>query len=214
MSERPVSPREALSALVDGEAVPAQVAQACGAWRQDGDARAAWHDYQLIGDVMRSQDMAASGAPSADFLAKFRDRMAQEPVVLAPSAARRAAPTLVPKALQPLRRRAWTGPIAVAASFVAVLAAMLGNQPLPPGAAPWLTQAATGAADGLQTSLVAAAPVSVPEGPSFTRPATPEFASGPHFDRGLVAMPTAMRSTNLSFSNAQAMGQRVVFEQR
>ena len=120
MSDRNPSARESLSALADGEASPAEVAQACAAWRNDPEARARWHEHQLIGDVLLSQDLAVARSSEA-FLQNFRGRLAQEPVVLAPSAgARRAAAPEAAKVLRPLQRRAWTGPIAVAASFVAV----------------------------------------------------------------------------------------------
>ena len=41
---------EMLSALTDGQATPEEVARACAAWRDDPQARAAWHRYHLIGD--------------------------------------------------------------------------------------------------------------------------------------------------------------------
>lgn len=124
---------EALSALADGEATHPEVARACNAWRDDAQARAQWHNYQLIGDVMRSEELAdASG--SARFLKSFRERLAQEPVVLAPAGlVARHQPSVVdvglstPPAVQPLRRRVWAGPMAVAACFVMVVGALVNN---------------------------------------------------------------------------------------
>lgn len=140
--------REALSALADGEAQSPEVARACAAWRDQTDARASWHAYQLIGDVMRSEDLA-HGSRGDAFLKNFRERMAQEPVVLAPSAAqanrpsveqapqRHAAPAAVAAsasaAVRPLRRRAWAGPAAVAAGFVMMVGALMSSQILPTG---------------------------------------------------------------------------------
>ena len=127
------APFEALSALVDGEATPLEVARACTAWRDDAKVRAHWSTYQLIGDVMRSDEMAeASG--SADFLKSFRARLSQEPVILAPAGLTgRAQPMVVDVAVPqltqvPLRRRVWAGPMAVAACFVMIVGALVTNQ--------------------------------------------------------------------------------------
>lgn len=104
------SPRGRLSALADGE--PDAAAEGCRLWREDADARATWHAYQLIGDVLRSEDLASSGARDAAFLAGLRQRLAAEPVPLAP------APTA--HVAHGLRRLGWRAPAAVAAGFVVV----------------------------------------------------------------------------------------------
>src|SRR3954471_6915256 len=86
-SDRPSSPddnRRILSALADGDATPAEAARAFQAWRDDPEARASWHAYQLIGDVLRSDDLAADPAEDSAFLVALRARLATEPVVLAP----------------------------------------------------------------------------------------------------------------------------------
>lgn len=114
-SERPAN-AEQLSALVDGELPDADVASCCGTWRQDGDLRRRWHAYQLIGDVLRSDDLASDPARDAAFMDKLRTRLAGEPVVLAPAAA--LAPAAVPRFAR--RRWGWRAPSAVAAGFVAV----------------------------------------------------------------------------------------------
>ena len=53
------SSRRILSALADGDATDGEAARAFQAWRDDAGARAAWHSYQLIGDVLRSEDLAS-----------------------------------------------------------------------------------------------------------------------------------------------------------
>ncbi len=224
MSDRTPSTREALSALADGEASAAEVAQACAAWRGDGEARSSWHDYHLIGDVMRSQEAAGVTSGSA-FLKGFRERLAQEPVVLAPASsaaaeARRAAVAQVPvKALQPLRRRTWAGPIAVAASFLALVASFLGNPGGPMGGGSGLSTGqligAAPAAGGMGMSL-ADTQVSLAEGPSFNQPppATASLARDPRLDQALAVMRTAPSPSELSFSNAGALTRNVSFEQR
>lgn len=132
MSDRfsdPQQAREALSALADGEARGDEVARACAAWQRDPQARAAWHSYHLIGDVMRSEELARETA-SAAFLQKLQARLVEEPVVLAPrqaSTAAQRAPVVQPEQV-PLRRRAWAGPAAVAAGFVLVVGALVNIQ--------------------------------------------------------------------------------------
>jgi len=140
MSERTSDgaiPREILSALADGQAHADEVARASGAWRQQPETRATWHAYHLIGEAMRSPDQAAA-SDSAAFLQRMRARLAEEPVVLSPqsaqsvgrAAAASQAATGSVAAVQPLKRRMWAGPMAVAASFaviVGVLAVNLGG---------------------------------------------------------------------------------------
>ena len=113
--------RERMSALLDGELDTGAVAQACAHWRESGDARATWHAYHLIGDAMRSDDLAVDPADDAGFLAAFRARLANEPVVLAPRPLESA--TAAPRAVSngaAGRRWSWMAPTAVAAGFVAV----------------------------------------------------------------------------------------------
>jgi sigma-E factor negative regulatory protein RseA len=102
-------PRERLSSLLDGECDASSVEHACRAWRESADLRSTWHAYQLIGDVLRSDDLARPASRDAAFLAAVRTRLADEPVVFAPAAlaSRR-------------RRHPWMGPAAAAAGFVAV----------------------------------------------------------------------------------------------
>lgn len=100
-----------LSALADGEKEALPHAQAH--WRDDAGARERWHTYHLIGDVMRSEDLASPPGRDAAFLAALRTRLAAEPVPLAPA-------PLAPAAVAPARRLGWRAPLAVAAGFVAV----------------------------------------------------------------------------------------------
>jgi sigma-E factor negative regulatory protein RseA len=119
--------RERLSALADGELADGAVAQAVAAWRQSAELRAAWHAHQLIGDVLRSEDLASDTAHDAGFLASFRLKLANEPVVLAPHAA--AARDAAASTLR--RPRGWMTPTAVAAGFVAVAGVLTLTRPSP-----------------------------------------------------------------------------------
>ncbi|MGC4078210.1 MAG: sigma-E factor negative regulatory protein [Rubrivivax sp.] len=103
-----------LSALADGD--PSALDEGCARWRDDPQARRTWHAYQLIGDVMRSEDLANSASHDCAFLTGLRARLAEEPVVLAPQPLERPAAA----AGGARRRHAWLAPAAVAAGFVAV----------------------------------------------------------------------------------------------
>jgi sigma-E factor negative regulatory protein RseA len=105
--------RQKLSALMDGDADAAQAAGACGLWRSNPHARECWHTYHLIGDVLRSDELARPPERDAAFLSSLRSRLADEPVPLAPG---RATPAV---AVSRWRSR-WTAPAAAAAGFVAV----------------------------------------------------------------------------------------------
>ena len=114
--------RAALSALMDGD--PNAGDEACRAWRGDAAARADWHAYHLIGDLMRSDEHRADEARAARFLAAVRARLGDEPVVLAPSPAA-AAPASNDALSRARRARRWMVPTAVAAGFVAVAGALM-----------------------------------------------------------------------------------------
>ena len=94
-SESKRSTDDELSALMDGELDASAVGRACGQWRDDEETRANWHAYHLIGDVLRSDDLVSDPAHDAAFLAAFRQRLAQEPVVLAPASLAAAPQSLV-----------------------------------------------------------------------------------------------------------------------
>jgi sigma-E factor negative regulatory protein RseA len=108
------SRRSALSALMDGD--PAAADQACRAWRDDRAARADWHAYHLIGDLLRSEEHRSDAAHDADFIARLRQRLAQEPVLP------KAQPVAIAKTARP---RTWMAPAAVAAGFIAVAGALV-----------------------------------------------------------------------------------------
>jgi sigma-E factor negative regulatory protein RseA len=105
-----------LSALADGELDAAGAALACAHWRGDAEARSAWHAYQLIGDVLRSEELASDTARDARFVRALAQRLATEPVVLAPQAAESSAERPAPRR----SRWSWMAPAAVAAGFMAV----------------------------------------------------------------------------------------------
>jgi sigma-E factor negative regulatory protein RseA len=120
-AERPAT--EDLSALMDGELTPSAVVSACRAWRDDEQMRSRWHAYHLIGDVMRSEDLVSDAQRDARFLLALRQRLADEPVVLAPASVSAAATVAPTRA-----RRSWMAPAAVAAGFAVVAGALVVTQ--------------------------------------------------------------------------------------
>ena len=78
--------RQALSALADGELAGADGAAACATWHGDPAARRDWHAWHLIGDVLRSDELASDPGADLNFCIALRARLAAEPVVLAPVA--------------------------------------------------------------------------------------------------------------------------------
>ena len=137
--------RERLSALVDGELEIGAVSQACAHWRRSAGLRESWHAYQLIGDVLRSDDLASDPARDAEFLQALRRRLGAEPVPQAPTALDASSPDagadtdadLHPErvatatasgsvlSFRPARRRTWLASSAVAAGFIVVGAGVL-----------------------------------------------------------------------------------------
>jgi sigma-E factor negative regulatory protein RseA len=132
--------RQLLSELADGELNAEGARRACAAWRDDPSLRDDWHSYHLIGDVLRSDDLAAAPRHDEAFLAALRSRLAAEPVVLAPQPlAKPAAPT----------RRRWMAPMAVAAGFMAVAGVLV------------VTRLAAPLQDASPSALAAAEPMQV-----------------------------------------------------
>jgi sigma-E factor negative regulatory protein RseA len=176
--------RERLSALADGELDADTAPLACSHWAQSAQSRATWHAYHLIGDVLRSEDLAGDPASDARFLAAFRARLAEEPVVLAPRplawAVRDRNDVLGGRKQGPVGRHwGWLVPSAVAAGFVAVAGGLV------------LTRApeTSIAADRAQTRLAAApsAAASMIEGPPQTYIANGQLIRDARLDRYLAA---------------------------
>lgn len=143
--EAPLAPNELLSRLIDGDAAAHDAEASCRHWQQGGQVRETWHCYQLIGDVLRSDELASSGDHDARFLARLRTQLAAEPVPLAPAPLPRPADARAPVPREAARR--WMLPAAaVAAGFMVVGAAVVVLQPTSRGF------------DALEREPIAAAP--------------------------------------------------------
>lgn len=129
---------QAMSSLMDNDLTPDAVGSVCDQWRIDPESRQRWHAYQLIGDVMRSDDLANSPARDEAFLQSLRVRLAREPVPMAPLTAAKAPAAAEAERLSvgngaaavPARRslRWAVAPAAVAAGFVAVAGVMVATR--------------------------------------------------------------------------------------
>jgi sigma-E factor negative regulatory protein RseA len=162
-SDSPEARRQQLSSLMDGDLGAGDAASACQLWRQDAQSRSDWHAYHLIGDVLRSDDLASAPARDAAFLQALRQRLADEPVPLAP------APLAVAPVAQAAqgaaaggrrRGRHWLmAPAAVAAGFVAVAGVMVVTRVMSPepAALPMLADAGRLPAAGASAVLVRSA---------------------------------------------------------
>jgi len=152
-------PKQSVSALADGELDAASVQRLCAAWRDDPSVRSTWHAYHLIGDVLRSEDLASRAGHDEAFLASLRSRLADEPVVLAPQPLPPSAPPAREASATPaVRRRAWVAPFAVAAGFMAVAGVLVVTQVSAPTGAPAALVAAVPRADSPAPRAVAASP--------------------------------------------------------
>jgi sigma-E factor negative regulatory protein RseA len=151
------SSRRILSALADGDATDSEAARAFQAWRDDTDARSTWHAYQVIGDVLRSDDLATAPAADESFLVALRARLAVEPVVLAPQPRVAAEPVALPIAANARAhsRGRWQNSLAMAAGFLAVIGGINFVRPFSHGTGATL---ASNAAPASAAVLATAAP--------------------------------------------------------
>lgn len=96
---------ERLSALIDGELDAGEAARVLDALCSDPELQRRWSDLQLVGDAIRSTEVAACHVDG--FCARVRVALRDEPTVLAP------------RARTPMKRYAVPG-IALAASMAAI----------------------------------------------------------------------------------------------
>lgn len=167
--------KELLSALVDGELHGDELAQSV-LWAEEGEGHASWQLYHLVGDVLRSPELAHHS--QHDLLTGLRAKLAQEPPLSLQSA---PLEQLAPA--QPALTSAYPGavrdPVAnsavfrwkVAAGFASVAAvaaigwnlvvvpatggAQLAQAPVQPGAVQMAQQSVMGAAPASDNAVIA-----------------------------------------------------------
>lgn len=162
-SSLPDDPRLLLSRLMDGDADPDLATRVCAAWRDDPSLRREWHGYHLIGDVLRSDDLAGKPGRDAAFLAALRGRLAAEPPIVAPAPV--ATPVATAAAVS-RGRHGWLAPAAIAAGFMAVAGVLVVSRMSAPEATGPVLASSGELPQGLQRAGV---------GASAGRPATGTF---------------------------------------
>lgn len=115
---------EAYSALLDGEAELAAQKPLLDALAGDAEARASLARYRLIGDGLRGEPVRADALDMAD---RVRERLAREPVVLAPRP--RSAMPRIPRWWQPAAGLAIAASVALLA--VGLMPRLIGDGPEP-----------------------------------------------------------------------------------
>lgn len=150
MQSQASSRGERLSAFVDGELFGEEHLNTFVS-ELDGEDRAAWSCYHLIGDALRSDDLAVSPAASSAFLSGFAARLDNEPHVLA------LAAMPVARRLLALRRRVVPAfaVAAAAATLTWIVVPQLQGVPGGPGSA---QLASVQHGDALQRVAMAPAP--------------------------------------------------------
>lgn len=151
-----VDARELASALADGELRGAEFAQALAVLQGSDEARRRWHDYHLVGDVLRSGAGSALGAHDPAFMARLRQRL-QEPA----GEPRAPAPPMPAPVRHSANDGLWRWKLAAGLSSLAVVA-LLGWQLTVPGQL-------EGAAVQLARSDTPSAPVASTEGAVMIR---------------------------------------------
>ena len=81
------SVNDRISALVDGQLRGAEFSEAMASLASQPQDERAWQMYHLIGDVLRSEELAA-GVHDRDFLSRLEQKLAQEPVRTASASTR------------------------------------------------------------------------------------------------------------------------------
>ncbi|MDR6467642.1 sigma-E factor negative regulatory protein RseA [Paraburkholderia graminis] len=153
MQSQASSRGERLSAFVDGELFGEEHLNVDKfVSGLDGEDRAAWSSYHLIGDALRSDDLAVGSAASNAFLSGFAARFESEPHLLAPSA------QPVTRRLLALRRRVVPAfaVAAAAATLTWIVVPQLQGVPGGPGATQVASVSSHG--DALQKVAMASVP--------------------------------------------------------
>jgi sigma-E factor negative regulatory protein RseA len=189
-----INQRQELSAVLDGELSGDDLRRLCASWRNDPEVRETWHAFSLIGDVMRSEDLASPASRDERFLVDLRARLADEPVVLAPAAplTPQAGPLDADALLrvgQRASKRSWWAPAAVAAGFVAVVGTLVVVSQAPQRAAAESVQLAVATPTASAVQAPSAVVVARAENPaSFPESvATGELIRDPQLDQYLLA---------------------------
>lgn len=176
---------EQISALADGQLDDLEIDAALALMAADSDARARWRAYHLVGDVLRSGELAVGGR-DGDFLARLSTRLQAEPVAHRSGGSPLTSPELItqggPKLTVPMPIGKASSPAAndsslrwkLAASFasIAAVAAISFNAMGPLeglGGGARLAQPGSSPAAPVPPVFMAAGSPVMPEGPVMIR---------------------------------------------
>lgn len=199
MQDEQMDDFERISALADGQLGDEDANKVVAGLAASDDARAAWHSYHVIGDVLRGGELAG-GANDTAFVARLRQRLADQPrpATVFELATVAEAPTLrpaMPASLTDVGRRETPGAndpvvrwkwLAAAASMAAV--AVLGWSVTRPGS-DVAGQLATGPQAPQQAVVVQSA--SRPEPVMLRDPRLDELLAAHRQYGGASALPTS-----------------------
>lgn len=144
--------RQGMSAAADGQADGPGLERALQAWQVDAEARATWHTYHVIGDVLRNEELARPAQADEAFLHALRGRLAMEPRVLAPM----PLPARASDSASHGRRWRWAAPAAAAAAFMGLASVLVVSRLGGPATGPALALAPASAPAALETGGAAA----------------------------------------------------------
>ena len=130
MDDKVNTPKDRISALVDGQLQAQELAGVMADMDATPELVSSWHVYQLIGDVMRSEDLAV-GAHDLGFLTRLQAKLEQEPVPLPLAPKSLDLPTATASANADVFRWKWVSGVAMSA-LVAVVGFGLWNPPTEP----------------------------------------------------------------------------------
>ncbi len=221
--------RRLMSLAADGEGTPAELAAALKGWQTDEDARQSWHAYHLIGDVLRSDELARPADADEAFLIKLRQRLVVESSVRVPASNARddlAAPESAHRAAAPKWR--WLAPTAAAAAFMGLATVLVVSRVgAPAGPALALAPAATQGAPAQPVAAAMQNPVATgsPTADALSAQALVQGAGGvlvrrderldaylrAHRDSAAANLPWpggSVRSTSVSTGTPMVAGQR------
>jgi sigma-E factor negative regulatory protein RseA len=127
LARRETDSAGALSALADGEIDPSELDTLLRAFGEQTDARATWHSYQVIGDVLRGSAPAAPLVSPQAFLAGVQARLQTEPRL--PGPVSMPAHVRAPAANDALFRWKMVAGVASLAAVMAVSWSVLSSAP-------------------------------------------------------------------------------------
>jgi len=143
-----------ISAFLDGELHGETLQATVDALSTDPDARAQWHLHHVVGDVLRSEELAANAPGDLQFLAKLEKRLANEPIVSARLLSVSSIAVDAEKLSRPsANANVFQWRLVAGAALTVAMAVLVGG---------WYTPGST--VSGTQQAATAPAPTSLPPG--------------------------------------------------